>query len=229
MYNEKSKQREKYLTQINSIIINTLKDKKGLSMLDIGCGTGSRVANIVRFLDTSMVYGIDISKEMVKIAKKKKQAEVADIVSLNLEDKNFDVALCLFNCFGYIDTHKKRVMALQNMNKHLKEGGILFIDVMNARHKGEGITFKRTTKDIIKDFFLPFFDQSLGFGNKRFTININNQEVAGFVHGFYDTEMQWILKKSGFIILHNYIIGYDSGEIKSNINEGQLFYICQKT
>lgn len=197
-------------------------------MLDVGCGTGSRILNIVKLIN-AQAYGVDISKQMVKIAKTRKlQAVVGDMVSLDLDEKNFDAVLCLFNCLGYLDTYKKRIITLRNFSSHLKKEGLLFIDIMNIRHKGEGITFKRTTKDILKDFFLPFYDRSLGFGNKRFKIIINNKEVAGFVHGFYDLEMRWMLNKAGFRIVQSYIVGYDSGKVKSNINEGQLFYVCQK-
>lgn len=227
-YDEKAQQRTAYLTVIDRMIIEKLKEKKGLKLLDIGCGTGLRTAALAKQLKCSEIYGIDIAKEMVEQAKKRiPHAQQVDMTSFTL-GKEFDVVLCLFNCFGYLRTYKERISALKNMQKHLKKGGMLFIDVMNARHKGEGLTFKRTSLTIIKEYLYSILNQKVGIGNKLFSIMVNNQNIQGFVHGFFDTEMVWLLQKAGFNIEKKYIIGYETGELKQHVTDGQLFYICRK-
>lgn len=228
-YDEKTAQRLKYLAVIDALIIEVLKEKKEPKILDLGCGTGVRIMNIAKHLNKAEVYGIDIARRMVTEARKRMQhVEQMDMVSLGLAEKDFDAALCLFNCFGYLSTYKERIRALKNINWHLKNDGLLFIDVMNARHTGEGISFRRTTMDILTDSLSGLLNPSLGFGNKIFSLEVNRKKIEGFVHGHYDLEMRWLFWKSGFTIKKRYVIGYDSGEIKNRISEGQLFYICQK-
>ncbi len=227
-YDEKANQRLVYLAAIDALIIKRLKEKKGLKLLDVGCGTGLRTALIAKQLQSPQVYGIDIAQEMVEQAKKRIPAvQQTNMVSFNLQ-REFDAIFCLFNCFGYLGTYYERISALKNIQKHLKKEGLLFIDVMNARHKGEGLTFNRTNLGIIKEFLYSLLNPKLGIGNKLFTITLNNQNLQGFVHGFFDIEMVWLLQKSGFNIEKRYIIGYETGEIKQHIAEGQLFYICKK-
>lgn len=232
IYDSKADNRKNYLNAIDNIIINYLgkkeQEKQGhLVILDVGCGTGLRAAKIASYLNSPIVFGIDIAEEMVKQAKKRiNHAHVQSMESFYLAVK-FDAIFCLFNAFGYLATYKERLQALKNMRNHLKDDGILFIDVMNILHKGEGITFKRTNQDIIKDVISPLITGK-GQGNKEFSIKINEKETAGFVHGFFDFEMKWLLKRSGWFIEQKHIIGYDSGSMKQKNRQGQLFYICRK-
>ncbi len=232
IYDAKAENRKKYLTAIDNLIINHLKNKEqenqdNLVILDVGCGTGSRVANIASNLNSATVWGIDVAEQMVRQAEKRiNHACVQSMTALNLSIK-FDAIFCLFNAFGYLATYQERLQALRNMRNHIKDGGILFIDVMNILHKGEGLAFKRTNQDVIKDIVFPLITGK-GLGNKEFSIKINDEETAGFVHGFFDFEMGLLLKKSEWFIEQKQVIGYDSGNIKQKNSQGQLFYICRK-
>ncbi len=234
LYDEKTKQRENYLAAVDNLIIAQLqsafKRRKGLLLLDIGCGTGRRIEKIAHALYAPIVYGIDISPTMVEQAKKKLPFVFEmDMLALNIKKEAFDCVFCLFNSLGYLSTYKQRLIALRNIHTHLTKDGLLFIDVMNILHKGEGITFQRTWNMIIKEFLYSCLNpQIIGIGNKLFTLKINNQAVKGFVHGFFNYEIQWLLRTAGFSIEQRYIIGYDSGKIKQKITQGQLFYICRK-
>lgn len=235
-YDEKAEQRKKYLDAINNLIIGEVSqrfpnktERANLTLLDLGCGTGLRTATLAKELHITKTYGLDIAENMVQQAKKKiKYVQQADIQNFNLEKKQFDVILCLFNCFGYLHTYQERVCALENIHLHLKNGGLLFIDVMNLFHTGEGMQFKRGWRSIVKDITTGLAHPSLGFGNKFFCIEINGKKIGGFVHAHFPAEMKALFWKTHFMINKEYIIGYDSGNIKRNSAEGQLFYICQK-
>ena len=228
-YDEKAEKRKNYLDAIDALIINNLKkqEQAPLLLLDVGCGTGTRAVGIANALDAT-IWGIDVAEEMIKQAEKKiDKVYEQSMTSLQLPQQ-FDAIFCLFNAFGYLGTYKERLQALRNMQLHLHENGTLFIDVMNILHKGEGRAFERKNREIIKDIVFPIIKPNIGLGNKGFSIIVNNKKIQGFVHGFFDLEMKWLLKRSGFEIVEKQIIGYDSGEIKKNNTEGQLFYVCKK-
>ena len=233
IYDAKAENRKNYLQGIDQIIIQYLKKKeqknqRPLVILDVGCGSGTRAANIAAHLRSPHVWGIDIAEQMINQARKRiDYASMQNMTSFSLPVK-YDAIFCLFNSFGYLGTYKERFQALRRMYDHLKYDGTLFIDVMNIFHKGEGSAFKRKNRDILKDILFPLIHPRMGVGNKEFSIKINNKDIKGFVHGFFDTEMKWLLKKSRWITEQKYIIGYDSGKIQQQNSEGQLFYICKK-
>ncbi|OYT42336.1 MAG: hypothetical protein B6U78_01455 [Candidatus Aenigmarchaeota archaeon ex4484_224] len=82
------------------------------TILDAGCGTG-RHLNFFEKLDKKVV-GIDISKKMIKEARKKFRGYLAigNILSLPFKDKAFDCAICLGNSLGSL---------LENWKDGLKE------------------------------------------------------------------------------------------------------------
>ena len=81
------------------------------------------------------VFGIDSSKELIKEAQRKfpkysQNYKQADMRNFDLK-KKFDVALSWFTSFGYFKD-KENILVLKNINKHLREKGLLLLDIPNA-------------------------------------------------------------------------------------------------
>jgi len=231
-YDQKSLNRQLYLQSIDNLILGYLhkRNHNPLKLLDVGCGTGQRTEKLKLSLKESVVYGCDISPQMVNLAQSRNidKIIVSDMSNLPFDNQSFDVILCLFNSFGYLADQTQRLQTLTQFRKKLKHNGLLFIDVMNQWHMGEGLNYKKSFFSILRTYITSVLSSSMSRGDHYFSLSLNNQEVEGWVHGFSDAEMRFLLTQSGFSVQDRCYIGYDSGEIKKYFWQGQLFYRCEK-
>jgi SAM-dependent methyltransferase len=102
------------------------------SILDGGCGTGGHAIPLAK--RGYEVTGIDLSKEMISIAKEKTSKNgtnvnfnVMDLRKLQL-NKKFDAAICMFAVISYLTEDKGLIEALHNIRKHLKDSALLIFD-----------------------------------------------------------------------------------------------------
>jgi SAM-dependent methyltransferase len=86
--------------------------------------------------------GVDASKAMLKIARKNAKGvtfKEADMKTLKLE-KQFDIITCLLSSIGYVRNYSNLERTIRNFSKHLKKGGVAFIEPSHANSvyvKGE--------------------------------------------------------------------------------------------
>lgn len=104
-------------------------------ILDIGCGTGEQALFLAK--KGYRVLGMDISKEMIKIAADRiKEAELEDNVSLitasaealPFRDKSFEGSISIFGVFSHVPGASQ---AFQEMHRVLKNGSRAIITVVN--------------------------------------------------------------------------------------------------
>jgi SAM-dependent methyltransferase len=113
-------------------------------VLEIGVGTG-------RFFTDALskgadIYGIDISKDMIKVLKKKLPSEdhhrviTEDATHMNLDFK-FNLIVAPFRVFAHVLETKNQILFLNNAYKHLSNNGIFIFDlfVPNPKLMAEGI------------------------------------------------------------------------------------------
>jgi ubiquinone/menaquinone biosynthesis C-methylase UbiE len=108
-------------------LIQKYKESTGNQLLDMACGTGEHIRHLKNNFE---IVGIDISPEMLSIAKQKNPAVCfyeADMLDFQL-DKQFDVILCLFSAIGYLVTKRKLGRVVQKVSNHLKRGGIYIVE-----------------------------------------------------------------------------------------------------
>ena len=113
--------------------INKFLPKKKLEILEVGCGTGSY--SILLSKKNKKVYGIDISNQMILLAKKK--AELKKIYNVEFRKKNvikfktkkrYDVCIMMFNVINYIKSKKDLKLLFKIIHGSLKNGGIFLFD-----------------------------------------------------------------------------------------------------
>ncbi|MEZ5566184.1 MAG: class I SAM-dependent methyltransferase [Gammaproteobacteria bacterium] len=106
-------------------------------ILDLGCGTGTHAIELAR--RGHHVHGVDLSAAMLAIAREKGQQARKEQPSLALEFSSgnvteirlpgeFDVVLMMFAVLGYQVEAQGVQLALANVRRHLKAGGLFVAD-----------------------------------------------------------------------------------------------------
>jgi SAM-dependent methyltransferase len=99
----------------------------GNSLLDVACGTGFHAGYLSKFYQ---VEGVDLDEQMLVVAREKHFGllfQAGDMRTFDL-GRQFDVITCLFSAIGYMKNAAQLHQAVGNMGKHLKPGGVLFIE-----------------------------------------------------------------------------------------------------
>ncbi len=98
-------------------------DRAGLAgtetILDIGCGPGTDLAELRRRGHTGMIVGLDPSATMAHHANARAATAVADAQALPLGDDSVDVVLCLHMLYHVADLHR----AVAEVRRVLRPGG----------------------------------------------------------------------------------------------------------
>jgi|GEM_PF-5112905 len=107
------------------------------ALLDIGCGTGDIIFELLKKNKDSTALGVDFSGEMIEIAKKEAQKEKLekrcrfermDIEKFeDLTGKKFDLILAV-GLMEYLEDDRK---FLKNIEKTMKKNGVLILTVPN--------------------------------------------------------------------------------------------------
>lgn len=107
--------------------ISTYKRTQGKRLLDVGCGSGTHIKYLQHKYECE---GLDISPELLKIAKKQtKNARFYEGRMTNFKiNKKYDVLICLFGVIGYVNSNIQFTKTLANFYNHLNPGGIVIIE-----------------------------------------------------------------------------------------------------
>lgn len=83
------------------MVVKSLLDiPEDTTVLDVGCGTG------LSYLLGHKIIGIDLSAGMVKIAKSRMTASVADAHCLPFKDKSFGAVICISAVHNFVNPKK---------------------------------------------------------------------------------------------------------------------------
>ncbi len=112
--------------------------KKYPDLLDLGSGTGSYAIQFSKM--GAAVTGLDLSPEMVEIARQRSIKDGLDIEFQvgNAQDfdlgKSFDIVTCMFHVMSYQTDDKQLVDTFRSVKKSLRPGAIFVFDYWN--HSG---------------------------------------------------------------------------------------------
>jgi SAM-dependent methyltransferase len=123
------------------------------NIIELGCGTGNHAAKLCKY--GYRLTGLEISKEMVTLAKEKNiegfNPLVADITDFTIEEK-YDVAISLFHVISYISSNTDLISCFKKVNEHLNSKGIFIFDVWYSPAvyiQNPETRIKRMSNDII--------------------------------------------------------------------------------
>jgi len=113
--------------KLSSIISEFVDHEDEICMLDVGCASGELVYYLETQFPNVNYYGIDVSDDMLNLAKRKigfAKLNNQSILELPLwVDMQFDVVLCL----GVIGIFDEIEITLRNLISSLKDGGRLLL------------------------------------------------------------------------------------------------------
>jgi len=163
------------------VTISTLteleKRTKGRRLLDVGCGQGVvlEVANNRGW----EVIGLDISEKFAEFAKNNLSVpvRVGDIATVELDHDFFDVVVVNAILEHLIDPRK----VLMKIQRALKPGGLLLIDVPNER----GLYYRVGN----------IWQRLCG---RDWVVNLSPTFAPGHLYGFSPRSLQTILRQTGF-------------------------------
>jgi len=167
--------RQNPLQQVKDFLKNK---KRKVKILDLGCGSGRNFINDKKF----EFYGVDFSKEMLKLAKKKgyKKLVKAELYDLPFDDNYFDYALYIAS-LHCIPSAQLRENSLKELARVLKKGGKALISVWNKEHKkfkemdkvaylSWGCNYKNQENKIKRYYYLYDKDELVNLLKKYFKI-----------------------------------------------------------
>ncbi len=122
-----------YVDQVETdLVMSYLDIRPGMKVLDLGCGTGNFSIKLAE--KGCQVLGVDISQEMLAIAREKAEAKglaidfrQMDLMDLNLNDGEFDLALTV-TAFEFIEDIEG---AFREIYRTVRPGGRILIGTIN--------------------------------------------------------------------------------------------------
>lgn len=110
-------------------IIKLGKFEEGDRILDMPCGLGRHSKELER--KGFEVVGVEKTQDYVEDARE--NTESAEIVKKDMKNfkrgRSFDAAINWWNSFGYFEEKSDDLKMLENIQKSLKEGGVLLMDL----------------------------------------------------------------------------------------------------
>jgi len=198
-------------------IFEKYSSKKIHSVIDIGCGTGSH--DLALDKRGYAVVGIDLSSEMVEIAKekiknKKTQLEFfqGDARRFDL-GKKFDAAISMVAVLSYQITNEEIISSFKRARCHLDAGSLFIFDVwfgpavlvqkpcdrFNFMEKGDKKIIRLTTSDF------HLLSQTVDVKYKLFTISgdkiLDETNEVHKIRFLFPQEIKSYLAQSGFEVL----------------------------
>ncbi len=133
------------------LALKLFKPVAGMHVLDVGCGTGNFSLKLARL--GLKVTGIDVSAEMLNVAKKKAEAQDLTINFLEMDAQNMEFPDGFFDgvfSLAALEFIQKPDKALDEMFRVLKKDGRLLIGTINRNSKwGELYLGRRQSRDSV--------------------------------------------------------------------------------
>jgi ubiquinone/menaquinone biosynthesis C-methylase UbiE len=229
---------ESWVSYIEKIIEN--ENMKVKNILELACGTGNITIPLAK--KGYDIAGIDISEEMLMIAREKSQEEGIDLVLLNQDivDLDFDLydldcVLCACDGFNYILEENDLKSAFNKIYSLLKENGIFIFDI-SSYYKLSNILGQNVygeNRDDIAYLWENYFDEEddivqmdLAFFTKENeSEKFTRFEETHYQRAYKNEDILNMLKSSGF---ENIKLYKDFTFEKDNGKGERVFFVCIK-
>ncbi len=214
--------------EIFDFVDKVLRKYECHKVLEVACGTGLLVEILER--NGYQVTGLDISKEMLEIARERSKGRLLRQDMRNIRvGEVFDALICLGRSFTYMITDDDVERALEGFNKALRDGGILIFDNFDAKCVDESY-FKEWKKRVFEfdKFRVTRLSKNFDYDERnnswlvkwKYFIERNGEKESIYdqarLRAFHEAYLEKKLRKHGFYVL------------KSLQKWGSLILIAQK-
>jgi SAM-dependent methyltransferase len=183
-------------------------------LLDLGCGTGRVLVPLAR--RGYWVLGVDLSSEMLAVARDKAAAEnvIIHLLQANLTELDclasatFDYAACLFSTLGMVMGRPHRQRAVEHVFRLLRPGGRFILHVHNRwfnfwDRPGRAWLLRNGLGSLLRACVSSLtLRVGVGKGETGDRVMPPHQGIAGLtLHHFTRREVIRLLTRAGFRIL----------------------------
>jgi SAM-dependent methyltransferase len=177
------------------IITNRLKQNSDqLSILDLACGSGKFLLDLIPTLNVKYAVGVDINEEAIQIARVE-SIDLKDVVTFHIGDVltkeigygKFDL-VTLQLVISVIGTLQSRRELLLNARRHLKSSGILYMSA-------SGIS------DDVNENYRHLYGQDEQLTGEKYSYYSRDQQTGKILyltHHFCEKEIFELLRDCGF-------------------------------
>ncbi|SHH01442.1 class I SAM-dependent DNA methyltransferase [Tepidibacter thalassicus] len=208
------------------------------NILELACGTGNLTIPLAQ--KEYDIVGIDISEEMLDIARKKSLEQGIDIVFLNqdmreldFEVYNLDCVLCACDGFNYILEEDDLKNVFKSIYSLLKNNGIFIFDISSyfkISNILSGNTFGENREDIAY-IWQNYFDEEENIVEMDLAFFIRNGEYferfeeIHYQRAYKNEEILDFLKNAGFedVKVYKDFTFYEADE-----ESQRVFFVCKK-
>lgn len=228
---------ENWIDYIEKIIKK--EDAKVQNILELACGTGNITIPLAK--KNYDIAGIDISDEMLNVARTKAEKQnielvllEQDISELDFDVTNLDCVLCACDGFNYITYDEDLENVFSKTYELLKEEGIFIFDISSFYKLSTilGDNMYGENRENISYMWQNYFDDEQNLVEMEFTFFVADEggkfdkyEEVHLQRAYTEEEIIKILNKAGFSKIKVY--GDFTFEYPSEDSE-RIFFICRK-
>lgn len=180
------------------------------NILDLCCGQGRHCLELAR-RGFKHVMGVDRSRYLIRLAKKRAQTEglsvafkEGDARNPRLTESSFDCVAIMGNSFGYFSNKQDDEKVLYTVGKLLRPSGQLVLDITDGAHMSEN--FERRSWEWIDEHHFVCRERSISADGERLISRevIVNDETGVIADQFYAERLYTresigkLLEKTGF-------------------------------
>lgn len=203
--------------------------KKNHKILDVGCGTGS----IIQYFYNSgyNIEGLDISEDMIDIAKSKNNKIRYIIDDITRKDFNLDskykYVMCNFDTVNYFESYEKFEFFIKNISKIQNNNSFLIFDLV-SEEIFEEIFYNDLFIDEEENYLAIWQYEKLDKNRHEISIDIFYKE-NGFYNKYEEKHIKFIYDIDKVIEIlnrNNYYI-YDMAK-NEKYGKSRLFIVAKK-
>lgn len=219
--------------------LESAKAKPMHNILELGCGTGNVTKELLEL--NYEVVGIDISGEMLEVAREKLKGYEEkiilieqDICELDFDVYEIDAVVCCNDTFNYILEEKNIEKLLKYLYPRMKKGGLLIFDI-SSEYKLENILGNNTFGESF-DNMVYLWENFYNKDEKTVSMDINFFVNEG--DGYERFSEEHIQKAHSEQVLNTIInsVGFETTKMYGDfsrvegINEKseRIFFVCKK-
>lgn len=228
---------ESWIDYIEKIIKK--EDAKVQNILELACGTGNITIPLAK--KNYDIAGIDISDEMLNVARVKAEKQnielvllEQDIADLDFDVTNLDCVLCACDGFNYITYDEDLQSVFSKTYELLKEEGIFIFDISSFYKLSTilGDNMYGENRENLSYMWQNYFDDEQNLVEMELTFFVADKdgkydkyEEIHLQRAYTEEEIIKILNKAGFSKIKVY--GDFTFESPSEDSE-RIFFICRK-